>query len=100
MPPHARGRRARRARPNAHERAFASGLQPAHHNGEHGAYYPPPTPPPPLQVETTAGRRDLRMRCDSQEDVMDVIREIRGTVQVRVCVCACACLCVCVLYRL
>ncbi|KIZ01940.1 hypothetical protein MNEG_6018 [Monoraphidium neglectum] len=36
-----------------------------------------------IQVETTAGRRDLRMRCASEDAVGDVITCIRGTVQVR-----------------
>jgi hypothetical protein len=35
-----------------------------------------------LQVETTAGRRDLRMRCKSSEAVAEVVHAIRGTVQV------------------
>lgn len=35
-----------------------------------------------VQVETTAGRKDLRMRCDSAQMVQTVITEIRSTVQV------------------
>jgi hypothetical protein len=35
-----------------------------------------------VQVETTAGKKDLRMRCDSAQMVQTVISDIRSTVQV------------------
>lgn len=41
-----------------------------------------------IQVETTAGRRDLRMRCAAEEAVDDIIRAIRSTVEVRARMCA------------
>jgi hypothetical protein len=37
-----------------------------------------------IQVETTAGRRDLRMRCEGPAAVAEVVQAIRGTVQVGV----------------
>jgi hypothetical protein len=35
-----------------------------------------------IQVETTAGKKDLRMRCTSREAVHTVMADIRATVQV------------------
>jgi hypothetical protein len=35
-----------------------------------------------VQVATTTGKKDLRMRCNSQQTVQAVIADIRSTVQV------------------
>jgi hypothetical protein len=35
-----------------------------------------------IQIETVSGRKDLRMRCHSQEAVQNIMAEIRGTVNV------------------
>lgn len=36
-----------------------------------------------IQVETASGKKDLRMRCQSEPAVQDIIAFIRETVQVR-----------------
>jgi hypothetical protein len=36
-----------------------------------------------IQVETASGKKDLRMRCQSEPAVQDIIADIRQTVQVR-----------------
>jgi hypothetical protein len=35
-----------------------------------------------IQIETVSGRKDLRMRCHSQEAVQNIMADIRGTVNV------------------
>jgi hypothetical protein len=36
-----------------------------------------------IQVETASGKKDLRMRCQSEPAVQEIIADIRQTVQVR-----------------